>query len=121
DRAFDLAGCDAIRIKLRSAENFAQDRPHLEVVDANAFSNRSHYIFARFVFDKKAPEFAADELRTGRLPEENVDDVVAIQISALAHECLCSVILLKWCKSKLLRCHVDPITGECTGRFANVL
>src|SRR6202011_5900897 len=71
--------------------------------------------------DKKAPELPANELRARRFLDQNIDDVVAIQRSGLPHKSFHAEILRKGSEAKLLRCHVDPVAGKCSRRFANVL
>jgi hypothetical protein len=60
-------------------------------------------------------------LRAGGFPDENVNDIVAIERAASTHEILRTEILLRWGEAKLLRLQVDPITGEGARRFTNVL
>src|SRR5437764_628608 len=72
------------------------------------------------VLGEEAPKFPGEELRAGRLFHQDADDVVAQQRTGFSHERFRADVSLSRSEPKLLRGHVDAITGEGAGRFANV-
>src|SRR2546423_14505557 len=75
----------------------------------------------RLVFHKKAPQLSSDKLRTGRLRDDYLENVVARKIAGASHEFLRRLIMLAREKTKLLVRRINPITGKGAGRFADVV
>ncbi len=121
DRALHERAVGAVRIEDLRAQERRDHGRHVEVVLTDERGKLVDQFRFGIGIDEELEQLGGVELRCRRLLEEDVDDVVAVEVSGAAEERLRAVVVLGGVEIELARAPRERETGKGAGALAHVL